>query len=161
MPLRGHVSPYVTVRYAKSVKCMPQQNAMALFTEPSLHKCHKGTNDSWVLWLLWQIVFFRSGHSDIFVVFFQFIRVILVNKIIYVSSVQFYGISSGYCTVCLPPEVKFSATMYLISPPHPLQPFFSLPPKTMFSLTCSCRMFPLFIQAVESMFPPLKTGRDV
>lgn len=34
--------PYITIRYAKSYKCMPQQNAMTLFTELSQYKCHKG-----------------------------------------------------------------------------------------------------------------------
>lgn len=34
------------IRYAKPVKCVSQQNAMALFTALCLHKYYKGCNDT-------------------------------------------------------------------------------------------------------------------
>ena len=38
----------------------------------------------------------------------------LVNKIMYVSGVQFYNISSVYCIVCSPPQVKFLSINFVV-----------------------------------------------
>lgn len=43
-PLCIQVSPYITGRYAKPINCVPQQNAVAGFTEFSLYKYHKRYN---------------------------------------------------------------------------------------------------------------------
>ena len=53
--------------------------------------------------------------------FIEFIRVRSVNKVIWMSSVQFYNTSSVYCIVCLPPQVKspffhYLSSIYLLSP---------------------------------------------
>ena len=45
-----------------------------------------------------------SMKWHLIVVFTEFIAVTMVNKIIYVSAVQFYNTSSVYCIVCLPPK---------------------------------------------------------
>lgn len=64
-PLWVDVSLYITIRYAKPVKCVLQQNVMALFSEHFLYK-YKKCNDTWFLQLFWKIVLSRNGHNNIF-----------------------------------------------------------------------------------------------
>ena len=72
-----------------------------------------------------------------FLIFIELIGVTLVNKIIWVTSVQFDSTSSVYCNVCSPPNNRVSSHHHLLplypllSPPHP---------------------FPLVITALLSMF---------
>ena len=58
------------------------------------------------------------GGRLIFILLLEFIGVILVNEIIYISSVQFYNTSSVHCIVCSPPKVK--------SPSTTIYPWFTL-----------------------------------
>ena len=79
-----------------------------------------------------------------FFLFIEFIEKILVNKIIHVTSAQFYNTLSVYCTVCLPPQVKFlSITIYPPYPPPPPLPF-SLPPTIASLLFVSVSFFSVF-----------------
>lgn len=41
-----HVSQHIRIRYAKPIKCIPQQNATALCAELSLYAPHKECTDS-------------------------------------------------------------------------------------------------------------------
>ena len=64
-------------------------------------------------------VIFKKLNLVLYITFlffnFKFIRVTLVNKIIQVSSVQIYDLSSVYCVLCSSPKVKSSSiTIYLI-----------------------------------------------
>ena len=71
-------------------------------------------------------------RTYILLFFIEFIRVTLVNKIIYISGLQFYNTpvlynTSVYCIVCSLPQVEslpspFTPSDPLLLPPKPLSP---------------------------------------
>ena len=92
------------------------------------------------------------GGRLIFILLLEFIGVILVNEIIYISSVQFYNTSSVYCMwVCPPPKVKsFSLTIYTAPFTFHYLPM-SLPPGNHHSVVCVYEVFCLFICSFSFM----------
>ena len=65
-----------------------------------------------------------GGHSNtrrtyFLKLFIEFIGVILVNKIIYTSDVQFYNTSLVYCIVCSPPKLESPSITIILSLPSP------------------------------------------
>ena len=89
---------------------------------PYLNSCNKASHT------LGQAYFF----------FIEFIEVILVNKIIWVSDVQFYNTLAVCCTVCSPPQLK--SPSFTIYSPLPSSTFPHLPSPLVITILLSVSM---------------------